>query len=440
MFRFALTVCLLLILSAAFAQEPSIKDSTANVNSNFHFQLTSVTQYKFPLSAPYTGTNSLTTIDESASTLTATIFWGARLWKGAAIYLNPEVAGGSGISSARGVAAFTNGEAFRVGDPKPAFYAARAYIKQIINLGGDSHYIGEGANEVYKTRTKKYVIAAVGKFSIADFFDNNSYSHDPRSQFFNWGLMSNGAWDYPANVRGYTWGAMLEYGTEKFKVRAATTLVPQEANGNDLDLSVSKANSSVVEIEKPIQLFQRKGIVRLLGYYTQAHMGNYNQAIIENTTSPDITSTRVYGRTKYGWGINFEQELAKGVGFFARASWNDGKNETWAFTEIDRSASAGLYFKGERWKRDDDAFGIGTVMSGLSTDHRNYLAAGGYGFIIGDGALNYGAEWVTEFYYKAKLFSDTFYLTANYQFVVNPAYNMDRGPAHVIGLRAHVEF
>ncbi len=439
MIRFVLSICLLFILAAAFAQTPSIKDSTRNVNSNFHFQLTSVTQYKFPLSAPYTGANSLTTIDESASTVTATIFWGTQLWKGAAIYINPEMSGGAGISSARGVAAFTNGEAFRVGEPEPKIYAARAFIKQIINLGGEQNYIGEGANEVYKTRSQKYVMAVAGKFSIADFFDNNSYSHDPRSQFFNWGLMSNGAWDYPANVRGYTWGVMLEYGTEKFKLRGATTLVPKDANGNDMDLNIGNANSSVLELEKPISLFKRAGIIRLLGFYTQAHMGNYVLAT-DNVANPDITGTRTYGRNKYGLGINVEQELGKGIGLFARTSWNDGKNETWAFTEIDRSASAGLSFKGDRWKREDDALGIGTVVSGLSPEHKNYLAKGGYGFIIGDGALNYGNEWVTEFYYKAKLFSDTFYLTANYQFVVNPGYNIDRGPAHVIGLRAHVEF
>jgi high affinity Mn2+ porin len=336
------------------------------------------------------------------------------------------------------VAAFTNGEAFRVGDPEPKIYAARAFIKQIFNLGGEQNYIGEGANEVYKNRSQKYVMAVVGKFSIADFFDTNSYSHDPRSQFFNWGLMSNGAWDYPANVRGYTWGAVLEYGTEKFKVRGATTLVPKEANGNDMDLNIGQANSSVLEFEKPISLFKRGGSIRLLSFYTQAHMGNYVLAI--NNATLDIASTRSYGRTKYGLGINVEQELGSGIGLFARASWNDGKNETWAFTEIDHSASMGVSFNGKRWKRNDDAFGIGSVVSGLSEDHSNYLAGGGYGFIIGDGALNYGAEWVTEFYYKAKLFSDTFYLTANYQFVVNPAYNIDRGPAHVIGLRAHVEF
>lgn len=430
----------LLIAIGTYSQVPLISDSTINANTNFHFQLTSVTQYKFELLPTYEGANSLSVGDESASTLTATIFWGTKLWKGAAIYINPEVAGGSGISSAKGIAAFVNGEAFRVGDPEPKIYAARAFLKQIINLGGEADYIGEGANEVYKTRSKRYLMMVAGKFSIADFFDTNSYSHDPRSQFLNWGLMSNGAWDYPANVRGYTWGAMLEYGSEKWKARAASTLVPKEANGNDLDLAIDNANSSVVEFEKPLILLERKGIIRILGFYTTTQMGSYSDAIAQNSVNPDITATRRYGRNKYGIGINMEQEIADGVGFFARASWNDGQNETWAFTEIDRSASAGVVLRGIRWKRTNDILGLGSVVSGLSQEHKNYLGAGGYGFIIGDGRLVYATEWVTELYYKAKLFSDTFYLTANYQFVVNPGYNRERGPAHVVGLRAHIEF
>jgi high affinity Mn2+ porin len=424
----------------ATAQEPVIRDSVKNLNSNFHFQLTSVTQHKFPFSAPYTGNNSLTTKDETQSTLTATIFFGVKLWKGASLYVNPEVAGGAGISSAHGIADFTNGEAFRVGDPAPKLYAARMFLKQTFNLGGADTYIGEGANQVYKYRSEKYVTVVLGKFSIADFFDNNSYSHDPRSQFFNWGLMSNGAWDYPANVRGYTWGAILEYGTPDWKIRAASVMVPTEANGNDMDTNFAKANSNVVEVEVPFHATARGGIIRLLGFYTQSHMGNYDLSIQETPSNPDITATRKYGRTKYGYGINIEQAITDNAGIFMRGSWNDGHNETWAFTEIDRSVSLGLLTKGERWRRANDQFGFGTVISGLSTHHRNYLAAGGYGFIIGDGALNYGQEWVTEVFYKANLFSETFYLTPNYQFVVHPGYNKDRGPAHVLGIRAHIEF
>jgi high affinity Mn2+ porin len=425
---------------SAVGQELKVRDSTQNLNSNFHFQLTTVTQYKFKMYAPYTGQNSLTNPDETATTVTATIFWGTKLWKGAAFYINPEIAGGKGISSAKGIAAFVNGEAFRVGDPSPKIYPARAFFQQTFNLSNEEEYIGEGANDVYKTRSTKYIDLVVGRFSIADYFDNNSYSHDPRSQFFNWGLMSNGGWDYPANVRGYTYGAVLEYGNPQWKIRVASVLVPTTANGNDMDTNYGQANSNVVEFEKPYALHQRPGVVRALAFYTNAMMGNYNQAVAQQPVNPDITSTRQYGRNKYGFGVNIEQELADDMGLFARVSWNDGNNETWAFTEIDRSVSAGLSINGTHWKRKNDVLGIGTVINGLSQPHRNYLGAGGYGFIIGDGQLNYASEWVTEIFYKGNIFSDAFFLTPNIQIAVNPAYNKDRGPAWVIGVRAHIAF
>jgi high affinity Mn2+ porin len=430
----------LLLIVQPFIGHSQKLDSIIKARTNFHFQLTTVTQHKAPFSAPYTGTNSLTTNKEMQTTLTATIFWGMRLWKGAAVYVNPEIAGGSGISSAHGIADFTNGEAFRVGDPAPKMYAARAYFRQIFNLGGEEDILTEGANQIYKSRSKQYFSVVLGKFSIADFFDNNTYSHDPRTQFFNWGLMSNGAWDYPANVRGYTWGGVLEYGTPDFKIRAASVMVPQEANGNIMDKHFEKANSNVVELEFPFTLAKQNTTVRLLAFYTQAHMGNYNLAVAENPVDPDITTTRKYGRTKYGFGFNMEQALSENSGFFIRGSWNDGKNETWAFTEIDRSLSIGFSTQGNLWKRSQDVLGIGSVLSGLSSYHQHYLAAGGYGFIIGDGALNYARESVTEIYYRLNIFDPAFYITPNYQFVINPAYNKDRGPASVFGLRAHIEF
>lgn len=438
--NYALLAFFLISTLRAWAQEPNIRDSVQNVNTNFHFQLTTVTQHKFSMHAPYTGANSLTGAREDASTLTATIFWGQKLWKNAAIYINPEVAGGSGVSGAHGIAGFTNGEAFRVGNPSPTIYLARAFFQQTIGLSNEVGNVGEGANDVYKDKSTHYLDIVLGKFSVADYFDKNSYSHDPRSQFLNWSLMSNGGWDYPANVRGYTWGGVVEYGSPAFSFRIASVMVPTEANGNVMDRKILQANSSMIEFEKPFQINNRPGAVRLLSFFTQTHMGNYQQAVQQNPNDPDITSTRQYGRTKYGFGVNLEQELASGIGMFARASWNDGHNETWAFTEIDRSASIGVLLDGSLWKRGDDAFGFGTVLNGLSTYHRDYLAAGGYGFIIGDGQLNYGKEWITEAFYKANLFSETFFVTPHYQFVWNPAYNNDRGPASVLGLRVHVEF
>lgn len=437
--KYSCLLALFILSLTAFAQIPAIRDSAANVNTDFHFQLTTVTQRKYRTQSPYAGDNSLTAERETQSTLTSTIFWGAQVWKGGEFYFNPEISGGAGISSAKGIAGFTNGEAFRVGDPSPKIYAARVYLRHTFNLGGEVEYIGEGANQVMKTRTKKYFSITLGKFSIADFFDNNRYSHDPRSQFSNWALMSNGAWDYPANTRGYTVGGMVEYGMLKWKLRFASVLVPESANGNDLDFNYGKANSNALELEKPYQLGGRTAILRLLGFYTSAFMGNYNQSIEQLPTSPDITLTRAYGRHKYGWAINIEQQLSDYAGFFARASWNDGKNETWAFTEIDRAISAGFVLDGTRWKRKNDVFGFASLINGLSTSHKNYLAAGGYGFIIGDGKLSYAQEFITEVYYKINAFYPGFWLTPDYQFVLHPAYNKDRGPAHVFSLRAHIE-
>lgn len=436
---FLITCLAFLLPGLTCAQIPAIPDSATNVNSDFHFQFTTVSQNHPYFQAPYTGTNSLVQDEEIATTLTSTFFWGIQVGKLGEFYINPEIAGGAGLSSARGIAGFTNGEAFRVGNPTPTIYVARAYLKHTFNLGGEEEYFGESANQVNKTRTKKYFEITAGKFSIADLFDKNSYSHDPRVQFMNWSLMSSGGWDYPANVRGYTWGLALEFGQPEWSVRTAVVLVPKDANGNDMDLNIDKARSHVLEFEKSYSLGKRKGIVRLLGFYTLAHMGNYRQSVSVKPVDPDITSTRSYGRSKIGWAINVEQPIGESKGLFARASWNDGRNETWAFTEIDQSFSVGFVHKKGFLKKQSDEIGLATVVNGLSKEHRDYLTAGGYGFIIGDGQLNYAGEWITELYYKINLFYSGFWITPDYQFVINPAYNKDRGPAHVFSIRAHIE-
>lgn len=431
--RLPLISVFILISSIAMAQIPAIPDSSANFNSDFHFQLTTVTQYHPKFGAAYTGANSLQPIEEHATTLTSTFFWGIQVGKLFEFYINPEIAGGSGVSSAKGIAGFTNGEAFRVGDPAPTIYLARAYVRRSFDLGGEEEYFGESANQVNKMRTKKYLDIVMGKFGIADFFDNNRFSHDPRAQFSNWSVMSAGGWDYPANVRGYTIGAMVEYGSEKFKARLAAVMVPKEANGNDMDKDIAKARSHAIEFEKPTKLFGQEGKIRVLGFYTIASMGSYD------LSTTDITATRKYSRNKYGAVINIEQPLSDSWGFFARGSWNDGKNETWAFTEIDHSVSLGFVQRDGFLKRESDEIGFATVANGISTPHRNYLTRGGEGFMIGDGNLSYANEWITEVYYKINLFYEGFWLTPDYQFVVNPAYNRDRGPANIFSIRAHIE-
>ena len=404
----------------------------------FHFQQTIVSQTKPKFNAPYTGTNSLIPQSETQYSITSTIFAGAKLWKGGEAYFNPELSGGSGLSGAKGIAGFTNGEAFRVGDAAPKIYLARLYLKQTFALSNEYEDVEEGANQVVTKEPKKYLRVVLGKFCLSDFFDKNSYSHDPRTQFLNWSLMSHGAWDYAANVRGYTSGYVVEYGSATFGARFSTTAVPTSANGPCLNYNFAKNYSHSAEIDKTFGQSGKETTIRLLGYFTKTYMGNYSEAI--KRTDKDITQTRIDGRTKKGFGFNIEQKLNDNAGLFFRTSWNDGKNETWAFTEIDRSISLGFSNAGNKWKRPKDTFGVAILANGLSTEHRNYLANGGYGFIIGDGKLNYGLEKIFETYYAIHLYSHHFWVTPNYQFVVNPAYNKDRGPVHVFTLRAHAEF
>ncbi|WP_305952134.1 carbohydrate porin [Emticicia oligotrophica] len=401
----------------------------------FHFQQTVVSQTKPSISAPYSGNNSLVSNKETQASITATFFTGSKLWKGAEGYFDAELSGGSGLSGAKGIAGFTNGEAFRIGDSAPKIYLARFYLKQTIPLSKEYILVADGINQVATKYPTKYLRFVVGKFCLSDFFDNNSYSHDPRTQFLNWALMSNGAWDYAANVRGYTTGYMIEYGSPQLGVRFSTTAVPTTANGPDLNYNFAKNYSHSFEINKSIG---QKTIIRALAYYTKTYMGNYTEAA--QSTDKNILNTRKDGRTKVGFGLNAEQQLSPNSGLFFRTSWNDGRNETWAFTEIDQSISLGFSNNGTKWKRPNDTFGVALVANGISKQHRNYLSEGGYGFMVGDGKLNYGLEKIFETYYNIHLHDKHFWLAPNYQFVVNPAYNKDRGPVNVFSLRAHAEF
>lgn len=419
--------CLLLSFSS-IAQQPF----------TFHFQQTVVSQTKPSINAPYSGTNSLIQSKETQASITATFFTGVKLWKGAEGYFDAELSGGSGLSGAKGIAGFTNGEAFRIGDAAPKIYLARLYLKQTIPLSKEYVTVEDGINQIATQYPKKYLRFVLGKFCLSDFFDLNTYSHDPRSQFMNWALMSHGAWDYAANVRGYTSGYVVEYGSPEVGIRLSTTAVPTTANGPDLNYHFAKNYSHSAEISKPFGKSGKQTIIRLLGYYTKTYMGNY--AIATQTFDKDITETRKDGRTKIGFGLNAEQQLNANAGLFFRTSWNDGKNETWAFTEIDHSISLGFSNAGTKWKRPNDTFGVAIVANGISKEHQAYLANGGYGFIVGDGKLNYGLEKIFETYYNIHLHDKHFWLAPNYQFVVNPAYNKDRGPVNVFSLRAHAEF
>jgi high affinity Mn2+ porin len=431
---------LLIILLFTIVKVASAQDTVKQERTNFHFQETIITQNNLPFNALYTGKNSLLPTSQTATSLTTTFFGAARLWKGAEVYFDPELSGGAGLSSTLGVAGFPNGETFRVGGVQNKIYIARMYFKQNFEWGTEKDTIEDDANQLAGLKSKRYFSVAAGKFGMADFFDNNNFSHDPRSQFMNWALMDNGAWDYPANTRGYVLGLTAELGQPTWSVRFAFTMVTTQANQSVWDAKIGKANTQTVEYEKRYEIDGQKGTLRLLGFLNNGKFGNYDLAIAQNPKSPNVDSTQAYGRHKYGFGINMDQYLTKNFGVFARASWNDGHTETWFFTEIDRSVTFGGVLKGANWSRPDDEIGLAFIADGISPSHREYLADGGYGFIIGDGKLNYGTEMIAEIYYKLNAYKKKFFLSPDYQFIVNPAYNKDRGPVTVFGIRAHVEF
>lgn len=422
---------------------------TAKAKWTSHFQTTITSQKHSGFYSAYKGMNSLAdSVEPAATSLTTTLFLGRKLWKGAAFYFNPEASGGKGLSFATGVAGALNGETYRVGEVAPQVFIARAYLQQHIALGNTKYtYTEDDVNQVAMLVPENRITITAGKFAIADFFDDNSYSKDPRTQFSNWSLWANGAWDYPANTRGYTFGLITELIKPTWSLRFASVAVPRIANFHLMEYRLGKAHSETLEFEQRYNIHGNPGAVRLIASHTFSQAPSYkdgqNAIATGNQFLLDVISGdaehKVYGGRKIGFGINLEQQVNKNAGVFMRAGWNDGKYATWAFTEIDRTLSSGITIKGSGWKRNDDVFGLAVAANGISDDHRAFLKAGGYGFIIGDGMLNYGNEVIVETFYNAKL-NRFFWLSIDYQFVNNPGYNKDRGPVHVFGIRGHVEF
>jgi len=406
---------------------------------SLHYQATVATQAHPSFPARYSGANSMRPEAESATSVLLDLFGGARLWRGAELYLQPELAGGRGLSSTLGVAAFPSGEVYRVGNPTPTVIVGRLLLRQVFGLGGGRIHVEPGPNQLAGPRDRDALTITLGKVATTDFVDSNPLSADPHRGFMSWGLWASAGYDYPADTRGYTYGVAADLSIDWWSVRAGAFLEPKTANGMDLEWDVAKARGLAGELAARYALGGRPGAARVLVFLNTARMGSYEQALEGSPTAPDVTETRVSGRTKAGFAASANQDLGSGLGAFLRASFNDGENETWAFTEIDRSIAAGVVQSGSRWDRPEDEAGLGVVVSGLSGPHRRYLAAGGYGFLIGDGALRYAPEILGEAYYRLALTREVS-VGVNYQPVINPAYNRDRGPVHVFTGRAHVSF
>jgi high affinity Mn2+ porin len=445
------TPILILMLLTMFVQKVEAQKSSKlnyideNDKWSYHFQTTTVAQYHNGFHSPYSGQNSLKDSTETAITLTSTFFVGRKLWEGASMFLNPEMSGGSGISGGRGIAAFTNGEAFRVGNPAPVVYIGRFFLRQHFHFNGDTEQKEEGLNQCAENLKPHRLVLTLGKLCLADIFDNNSVSHDPRMDFLNWGLMNNGAWDYAANTRGYTTSFITEYYRFNWVVRGGISLVANTVNGPNMEWDISKGQGLTFEAEHKHTIKKRDGSIRLLGYRNKSLASSYQGVINQFQSTGNVEDLNVYASdqykgVKYGFGLNMDQEISNDIGFFSRIGWNNGKTATWAFAEIDQTASAGIKIAGTKWKRPQDNFGIAGVVNGISKTHQEYMRLGGYGFMIGDGKLlRYDNEEIIEVFYSARI-ANSLFLTGDYQFVKNPAYNKDRGPIHIFALRVHFEF
>jgi high affinity Mn2+ porin len=404
---------------------------------SLHFQTTFLPQYHGSFPANYSGSNSLSPNSELNMSFTATLFLGLKAWNGGFLYADPELPGGSGFSHVTGLADFSNGEISKVGAETPTFNLARLYFQQVFGLGGDQDKIDDDQNQVAAEPDLSRFTFTAGKFSLNDFFDNNAYAHDARSQFINLALVDNLAWDYAADTHGYTLGAMVELNQKDWALRLGEALVSTVANGPDYDWNIPQARADNLEFEWRFGGPAAPGKLRALAYVNHAHMGGYQDALNLSPVNPDVTQTRAY-REKVGFGLNWEQSVDSNLGLFARLGWNDGTTESWELTSVDQTASLGGSLKGTPWGRPDDQVGLGFVVNGLTSVHQAYLAAGGYDFLIGDGALDYAPEEVVELYYLFKP-AKPLGLALDFQVVNHPAYNQDRGPVGILSGRAHLE-
>lgn len=403
-----------------------------------------VLQWHGAFPAKYTGPNSLRPVAENGTSKVYTLYLGYELTPTTEVYLDIESAGGHGLSNALGLAGITNLDVVRNTTLSQDPYVARLMLRQIIPLSDDRIEADRDELHLATSLPARRIEFRVGKFDLADFFDLNTWGQDSHLQFLNWTVDNNGAWDYAANTRGYTDGVLVEYDDHWWTARFAEALMPKVANGIHLDADIARARSENLELEARGNLIaHRAGVVRLLSYLNHADMGSYEEAnadyLDDVTPTPDIIFTRRQGRHKYGFGLNFEQAINSQVGVFGRLGWSDGRNESFAYTEDDRSLELGAFTTGKAWRRKNDRAGAVFVANGIVAAHQQYLAMGGLGFLLGDGGLTYGPEKIFEGFYTTHIWRG-FFASFDIQHINNPGYNQARGPVTVPGLRFHVEF
>ncbi len=405
-----------------------------------HGQITHVTQGHRRFHAAYSGTNSLDSAGQTKETTDATIYAGVRPWRGAELWLNPELDQGFGLSNTVGVAGFPSGEAYKIGANTPYLRLPRAFLRQTINLGVVDQPVESAANQLAGLVSADRIVLTVGKVSATDIFDTNSFAHDPRVDFLNWSIIDAGPFDYAADAWGFTYGGAAEWSAGPWTLRGGVFQLSKVPNGKVTRVDFDQY-MVVAEAERRHEWMGLPGKAKLLGFMNRGRMAGYDDAVRlgqRTGQAPDVSLVRRRSSSS-GAALNIEQGFSSNVGAFARLGINQGRKEAYEFTEINNSVSAGVSIKGGAWGRAEDALGLAAVSNGLSAAARRHFSAGGIGILIGDGALGYAREQIAEVYYALRL-NQHFYFSFDVQRLVHPAYNQDRGPVTILGFRAHAEF
>ncbi|WP_174301999.1 carbohydrate porin [Caulobacter sp. S45] len=421
---------------ADMPKEPAKSDSIWALNT----QATVVDQSDSGVPGDFRGANSLSPASQSRETVDLTLYGGLNPWKGAEIWISPEIDQGFGLSDTLGTAGFLSGEAYKVGQATPYIRLQRLFFRQTLDLGGAAEKTDADLFTFAGDHTHDRLVFTAGKIGVGDVFDTNAYAHDPRGDFLNWSIIDTGTFDYAADAWGYSYGSTLEWYVGDWTLRGGGFSMSKVPNGENLESNFSQYEL-VGELERRYRLAGREGKLRLTAFENRARYGDFADALREGAatdSTPDLTVVRRY-RGHAGASLDWEQPVGEDAGVFLRAGYADGHQQAYEFTDIDRTAAFGLSLQGKRWGRPDDTVGVAGVVNDIARDFRTYLAAGGLGILIGDGQLpHYQTERILETYYSLKA-TGFAHVSLDYQYVQNPAYDRVRGPVSVIGVRLHIQ-
>ncbi|MBV8187365.1 MAG: carbohydrate porin [Alphaproteobacteria bacterium] len=408
-----------------------------------HGQSTFIYQGYPAFAAAYDGPQSLPSIGQSRDTWTSSLFLGVRLWKGGELYYNPELLQGFGLAGTFGAGGFPNGEAQKSNFPFPRYSTSRLFLRQTFGLGGETEKIDSDYGQLAGVYDVSRLTVQVGRYAVHDLFDGNDYAQDPRTDFLNWSIWASGAFDYAADRIGLTYGITAEWNEANWAARMGYFLVGNQPNSNVFSVDLFGTGAYNAELELRYKLAGHPGVAKFGGWMHETFAGNWNDALnlmAATGLDPQTAIAQVqHNQPMFGYYINLQQEIAEDLGAFARWSWNDGQSQISAFTDINSSLSAGVSIKGKRWGRPDDTVGIAGAINFISPSFASYLSQGGLGILVGDGALTYLPEQIVETYYAWKV-TKAMTVTADYQLLLNPAYNFVRGPVNVFSGRLHLQF